>query len=203
MPNGRHPASASRPASVIVSQITLIGSVAPDAARCSSPWRGASAAQLRRLLPRQKISPARRGASLERSPGYGRSILSLTFHSDAAHWPRRGGVGNLFATVAIVYMVARPRYFRGPYFISLSKCRASPGVSIRPTEWSGTRAASWASMGYPSTNCDAQNRANRDESTSRRRPEWMRPFAQRCLPAQCQAPPSAPRQPSQPQLPMS
>jgi hypothetical protein len=71
-------------------------------------------------------------------------------------WPRRGGGGNLFSTVAIVYTVARPRYFRGPYFISLSNCRASPGVSIRPTEWSGTRAASWASMGYPSTNCDAR-----------------------------------------------
>jgi hypothetical protein len=53
----------------------------------------------------KKISPARRGASPERSPGYGRSILSLTFHSDAAHcWnggPRWWGVGNLFATAAV------------------------------------------------------------------------------------------------------
>jgi hypothetical protein len=45
---------------------------------------------------------------------------------------------------------------RGVTQADLSNCRASPGVSIRPTEWSGTRAASWASMGYPSTNCDAR-----------------------------------------------
>jgi hypothetical protein len=46
---------------------------------------------------RQKISPARRGASLERSPGYGRSILSLTFHSDAAHCWNGGPVGGASA----------------------------------------------------------------------------------------------------------
>jgi hypothetical protein len=42
-------------------------------------------ARLAALRITLKISPARRGASLERCPGYGRSILSLTFHSDAAH----------------------------------------------------------------------------------------------------------------------
>jgi len=81
-----------------------------------------------------------------------RSILSLHIPfgrcSLLERWPRRGGGGNLLATAGAVYC--------GPYFISLSNCRASPGVSIPPTEWSGTRAASWASMGYPSTNCDAR-----------------------------------------------
>jgi hypothetical protein len=52
----------------------------------------------------QKISPARRGASLERSPGYGRSILSLTFHSDAAHCWNGGPVGGASA----IYLRPRP-----------------------------------------------------------------------------------------------
>jgi hypothetical protein len=52
----------------------------------------------------QKISPARRGASLERSPGYGRSILSLTFHSDAAHCWNGGPVGGASA----IYLRQRP-----------------------------------------------------------------------------------------------
>jgi hypothetical protein len=71
--NGDHPASATRPASVIRTRTTSIGRLPactvsgvavanpsctrstadrlPDAARRSSPWRGTSAAQPRRLLP--------------------------------------------------------------------------------------------------------------------------------------------------------
>src|SRR5271156_3223905 len=48
------------------------------------------------------------------------------------------------------------RYFCGPYFISLSNCRPSTGVSIRPMEPPGISSARLGFMAWPSAKCDAR-----------------------------------------------